>query len=793
MIPSSLCGRLLRTTEVLITPKPNTSAIEVKENRKVNLRCVVENRLLPDSVTADSPALCVFLPLNFPDRPDVVYMDGGNLKSTIVCQCVSCPFQIPGHFFISKSLALSYSIKTGFKFQIWKAHNPPSSSKFILEQKGLPPESNLSSELVAAKLKNSYLMDGMTLKLVDIAVSYSVSGLSGVVKNPIQDIKITSDTNVPVNAGIRNNSPRLSMQPFPHEFAQVRNAVFLHQNIYINGPKGCGKSNLVHSLFDYYSLNSIYFQMIVSCSEIDRSSFAKFQSFWNNVFIQAERYEPSIIYLDDVHCLISSSNENGELGFVEEREIAFLQHQIINLKRKRKIIFIGFGEEFLTFSENLVLPLLFQIKIALPSLAVTRRKEILTTIFQENFSDITMDSIEFISVKTEGYLMTDLVLFVKRLLSEAFVEKIQNGPKHLMNKGLIEKTLKDFVPLQLRKAKFVKSSIRWIDIAGMQEAKEAVRDIIESPVKYSLIYKQCRLRLPTGILLFGYPGCGKTYLASAISSTFPVQFISIKGPELLDKYIGKSEQGVRDLFSRAQMAKPCVLFFDEFDSVAPRRGQDSTGVTDRVVNQILTQMDGAESLDGVYIVAATTRPDMIDPALLRPGRLDKLIFCDLPNEEERLEVLQKLANRFHIENAAMLKKLSTLTDGYTYADLSSLLYDAHLIAVHKLLKRVSINAVDPSQTTSSFTNLTTESKRNASMLALPPESRYNQNMQSMSDSKSVVIEDYMLMEALKKNSPSLNSEEFEHLSNLYRDFRSKLFEPELNARNTDVGSKTRQI
>ena len=139
-------------------------------------------------------------------------------------------------------------------------------------------------------------------------------------------------------------------------------------------------------------------------------------------------------------------------------------------------------------------------------------------------------------------------------------------------------------------------------------------------------------------MLFGYPGCGKTLLASAVARECSLNFVSVKGPELLNKYIGASEKSIRDLFERAKAAKPCVLFFDEFDSIAPRRGHDSTGVTDRIVNQLLTEMDGAEGLDGVYVLAATSRPDLIDPALLRPGRLDKSIICGVPNESERLEV-----------------------------------------------------------------------------------------------------------------------------------------------------------
>src|ERR1700732_5498386 len=174
---------------------------------------------------------------------------------------------------------------------------------------------------------------------------------------------------------------------------------------------------------------------------------------------------------------------------------------------------------------------------------------------------------------------------------------------------------------------------------GLNETRRVLLETLEWPIKYAPIFQHSKLRLRSGLLLYGYPGCGKTLLASAVASQFGMNFISVKGPELLNKYIGASEQSVRELFERAQSARPCVLFFDEFESIAPKRGHDSTGVTDRVVNQMLTQLDGAEGLEGVYVLAATSRPDLADPALLRPGRLDKSLLCDMPNRGDREGVL----------------------------------------------------------------------------------------------------------------------------------------------------------
>lgn len=182
--------------------------------------------------------------------------------------------------------------------------------------------------------------------------------------------------------------------------------------------------------------------------------------------------------------------------------------------------------------------------------------------------------------------------------------------------------------------------------------------------------------------MYGFPGCGKTLLASAVAKECGLNFISVKGPEILNKYIGASEKSVRDLFERAQAARPCVLFFDEFDSIAPKRGHDSTGVTDRVVNQMLTQMDGAEGLEGVYVLAATSRPDLIDPALLRPGRLDKSLLCDMPNAQDRLEIMQACARKIAMSADVDLQDYVDETEGYSGADLQAVVYNAHLECIH---------------------------------------------------------------------------------------------------------------
>lgn len=209
--------------------------------------------------------------------------------------------------------------------------------------------------------------------------------------------------------------------------------------------------------------------------------------------------------------------------------------------------------------------------------------------------------------------------------------------------------------------------------------------MIELPSKFPNIFAQAPLRMRSNVLLYGPPGCGKTHIVGAAAAACSLRFISVKGPELLNKYIGASEQAVRDIFSKAAAAAPCLLFFDEFDSIAPKRGHDNTGVTDRVVNQFLTELDGVEVLTGVFVFAATSRPDLLDAALLRPGRLDRLLFCDFPSQHERSEILSVLSRKLPLASDVDLDVVARLTEGFSGADLQALLSDAQLEAVHDLL------------------------------------------------------------------------------------------------------------
>ncbi len=324
----------------------------------------------------------------------------------------------------------------------------------------------------------------------------------------------------------------------------------------------------------------------------------------------------------------------------------------------------------------------------------------------DDYGFVVESTIDFLDLagQTDGYMPGDLVLLTSRARNEALIRSVSDSSNTVsLTRDDFTSALSGFTPASLRNVTLQSSTTKWDSIGGLHTTRQILMETLQYPTTYAPIFAQCPLRLRSGLLLYGYPGCGKTLLASAVAGECGLNFISVKGPEILNKYIGASEKSVRDLFERAEAARPCVLFFDEFDSIAPKRGHDSTGVTDRVVNQLLTQMDGAEGLSGVYVLAATSRPDLIDPALLRPGRLDKSLLCDMPDVEERIDILRAVTQKLHLASSVLtsdesgenLREIAQRTEGYSGADLQAVVYNAQLEAIHDVLEDTELG--DPTK------------------------------------------------------------------------------------------------
>lgn len=339
---------------------------------------------------------------------------------------------------------------------------------------------------------------------------------------------------------------------------------------------------------------------------------------------------------------------------------------------------------------------LFGSIIKIPNLEANDRRELFKKLFSSSHIKVhaSLDWEKFVRT-TEGYKIGDVCQFADRAIYFAVKE---NFKAPLLTDEILQKSLAISNQLCLEGIKTETNNTDGDDndkinanekIPGMDEVIATLEEVLVWPTKFPKIFQNSPLRNQAGILLFGIPGSGKGFIVSQITKRWNLRLISIKGPELLAKYIGQSEENVRNVFEKAKSASPSVLFFDEFESLAPRRGHDSTGVTDRVVNQLLTELDGVKSLEGVTIICASSRPDLIDPALLRSGRIDRLVECVLPNAAERLEILQWLSKSLNVDESVDLKALAAKMHNFTGADIKSVLTTANMNAIEEELKKSS--------------------------------------------------------------------------------------------------------
>uniref|UniRef100_A0A0E0LXW1 Peroxisomal ATPase PEX1 n=1 Tax=Oryza punctata TaxID=4537 RepID=A0A0E0LXW1_ORYPU len=378
----------------------------------------------------------------------------------------------------------------------------------------------------------------------------------------------------------------------------------------------------------------------------------------------------------------------------------------------------------------------FDFHVELPVLSIPEREALLKHHVEERELQCSKEVLSEIASKCDGYDAYDLDILVDRAVHAAASRFVLPSSASLdcaeptLGKEDFLKAMHDFLPVAMRDlSKYAPADSEggWEDVGGLNEAVTIIKEplvvvgrrneclllteqnnrydtihfllyykrdtviwfqvkTLELPSKYPNIFTKAPVRLRSNILLYGPSGCGKTHIVRAAAAACSLRFISVKGPELLNKYIGSSEQSVRDFFAKAAAAAPCLLFFDEFESIAPQRGTHSAGVSDRVVNQFLTELDGVESLTGVFVFAATSKPQLIDAALLRPGRFDRLILCDFPGWQERLEILKVHSRTASLASDASLEDVASLTEGFTGADLAAILTDAALAAVHEFLE-----------------------------------------------------------------------------------------------------------
>ncbi|MCD6511987.1 MAG: CDC48 family AAA ATPase [Thermoplasmata archaeon] len=481
--------------------------------------------------------------------------------------------------------------------------------------------------------------------------------------------------------------------PLKHPEIFERLGIEAPKGVLLHGPPGTGKTLLAKAVAN--ETNANFYSL--SGPEIMSKYYGESEENIRKIFKEAQENAPSIIFIDEIDSIAPKREEVK--GEVERRIVAQLLALMDGLQERGKVVVIGATNRINAIDPALRRPGRFdrEIEIGIPD--KKGRREILEihTRGMPLAEDVNLDKLAEI---THGFSGADLAALCKeaairalrRVLPEIDLET-DKIPAEILNK--IEVTDKDFYdafksmsPSALREVVIESPNIRWDDIGGLEEAKQKLKEAVEWPLKYGDVFHYMDAKPPKGILLYGPPGTGKTMLAKAVATESEANFISVKGPEFLSKWVGESERAVRETFRKARQAAPCVIFFDEIDAIAPARGSlGDSHVTERVISQILTELDGLEELRDVTVIAATNRPDIIDPALLRPGRFDRLIYIPPPDKKARLEIFRIHTKKKPLAKDVSIEELAEKTEGYTGADIAAVCNEAVMAAIREYLSK----------------------------------------------------------------------------------------------------------
>lgn len=484
--------------------------------------------------------------------------------------------------------------------------------------------------------------------------------------------------------------------PIRHPEIFERIGIEAPKGVLLYGPPGTGKTMLAKAVAS--ETNASFFS--IGGPEIMSKFYGESEERLRDTFKEAQENAPSIIFIDEIDSIAPKREEVS--GDVEKRVVSQLLNLMDGLASRGKVVVIGATNRPDALDPALRRPGRFdrEIEIGIPD--KTGRSDILQ--IHTRGMPLTEDvDLESLSKVTHGFVGADLeavckeaaIRAVRRILPEINMEQ-SKIPIETLNKIKITGTdfqdaLKDIQPSALREVHVQRPNVNWTDVGGLEEVKEELTEAIEWPLKHTDLFNQADIQPPKGLLLYGPPGTGKTMIAKAVATTSEANFISIKGPELLSKWVGESEKGVREVFRKARQASPCIVFFDELDSVAPRRSGGDSGdshVTQRIVSQLLTEMDGLEDLRGVVVIGATNRPDIIDEALLRPGRFDRILAIPVPDTSARKEILNIHTRKKPLDASVNLDKLVELTEGYTGADLASMVNTAAMSAIKEHITNI---------------------------------------------------------------------------------------------------------
>jgi transitional endoplasmic reticulum ATPase len=486
--------------------------------------------------------------------------------------------------------------------------------------------------------------------------------------------------------------------PLKHPEIFQRLGVEAPKGVLLHGPPGTGKTLLAKAVAN--ETNSHF--IVINGPEIMSKYYGQSEENLRKKFEEAEKNAPSIIFIDEIDAIASKREETR--GEVERRVVAQLLALMDGLKARGRVVVIAATNVPNILDPALRRPGRFdrELEIGVPN--KDGRLNILK-IHTRNMPLGKDVSLKELAAVTHGFVGADLaslckeaaMIVLRRVLPDLKYDKDEAIPEEILEKLQIAKNdlrdaLKVVRPSALREVLVEIPNVKWTDIGGLEHVKRELMEAVEWPLKHPDAFKRLGVKPPKGILLYGAPGTGKTLMAKAVANESEANFISIKGPELLSKWVGESEKAVREIFKKARQTAPTIIFFDEIDALAPRRGSSSdSNVTERVVNQFLTEIDGLEDLHDIIIVAATNRPDMVDTALLRPGRFDRIILTSVPDKKGRLEILKVHTAGMPLKEVD-LDYLAEQTEGFVGADIEALCREAAMLALREDIKGKVVTA-----------------------------------------------------------------------------------------------------
>ncbi|MBM3228747.1 CDC48 family AAA ATPase, partial [Candidatus Pacearchaeota archaeon] len=478
--------------------------------------------------------------------------------------------------------------------------------------------------------------------------------------------------------------------PLKHPEIFQRLSIEPPKGVLLHGAPGTGKTLLAKAVANETEANFI----LLNGPEIMSKFYGESEKKIRDIFEEAEKTAPTIIFIDEIDAI--APKREDVTGEVERRVVSQLLTMMDGLKSRGKVIVIGATNRVNSVDPALRRPGRFdrEIEVGVPSkegrltiLKIHSRGMPLTK--DVKLTEIASITHGFVGADLESLCKEAAMNVLRKVLPKLNLDAEEEIPGDILEKLIIKHSdfidaLKVVRPSAMREVLVETPTVGWNDVGGLDKVKQELQEAVEWPLKYPEMFKRMGIRPSRGILLYGPPGTGKTLLAKAVAKESEANFIQIKGPSLLSMWVGKSEEGMRKVFERARQVSPCVIFFDEIDALAGKRGVETgTKVTERVLNQLLAEMDGLEDLNDVLIIGATNRPDMLDSALLRPGRFDKILLVGAPEEESRLQILKIHTNKMPLAKNVKLNDIAKKTIGYTGADIEAFVREAALIALRE--------------------------------------------------------------------------------------------------------------